>query len=142
MKSLVAYFALNRVNASVKADSILLQNDLLLDEGVDLLLKEVALIYIDLLMLLEVFLKVGNILDDLLKDIVSGLSGMMLQCGALASQQLHFFLVVIQELDSIFRVPLHSVRIGKIVIFLSIFQLQISYETEKVDIDYYLRQGH
>ena len=142
MRSLVAYFALNRVNASVKADSILLQNDLLLDEGVDLLLKEVALIYIDLLMLLEVFLKVGNILDDLLKDVVSGLSGMMLQCGALASQQLHFFLVVIQELDSVFRVPLHSGRIGKIVIFLSIFQLQISYETEKVDIDYYLRQGH
>ena len=103
------------MNTSIEADRILLQNDLLLDEGVDLLLKEVALIYIDLLMLLEIFLKVGNILDDLLEDVVSGLSSVMLQCGALASKQLHFFLVVIQKLDGIFRVSLHSVRIGKIV---------------------------
>ena len=104
--SLVANIVLNGVNTCVKADSVLLDRDLLLDDGVDLLLEEVALVDVVLLELLVVLLEVGDVLDDLLQDVVGGLRCVMLKCGALASQQLHLLLVVVKQLDSFLRVPL------------------------------------
>ena len=104
--SLVANIVLNGVNTCVQADSVLLHRDLLLDDGVDLLLEEVALVDVVLLELLVVLLKVGDVLDDLLQDVVGGLRCVMLKCGTLASQQLHLLLVVVKQLDSFLRVPL------------------------------------
>ena len=56
--SLVADIVLNGVDACIKADSIVLHNDFLLDKSVHLLLQEVALINIIGLQLLVVFLQV------------------------------------------------------------------------------------
>ena len=47
--SFVANIVLDHVDTSVQGDGILLDNDLLLDEGVDLLLEEVALVDVVLL---------------------------------------------------------------------------------------------
>ena len=96
------------MNTRVEANSILLHNDLLLDESVDLLLEEVALIDVVLLQLHEVLLQVGDVLNDFLENIICGLSSVMLKCGALASQELHFLLVVVQQLDGLFCVSLFS----------------------------------
>ena len=95
MASLIANLVLNGVNAGIEADSILLQSDFLLDESVDLLLQEIALIDVDLLMLLEIFLKVGNIFNNLLQNVICRLGSMMLQSSTFASKQLHLFFVVI-----------------------------------------------
>ena len=89
------------MNAGVKADSVLLNNDLLLDEGVNLLFKEVTLVNVVRLQLLVVFLQVRDVFDDLLEDIIGGLSRVMLESSALGSEELHFLLVVIQHLDSL-----------------------------------------
>ena len=110
MASLIANFVLNGVNAGVEADGILLQSDLLLDKSVDLLLQEIALIDVDLLMLLEIFLKVGNIFNDLLQNVICRLRSMMLQSSTFASKQLHLFFVVIQKLDGFFRIPLYKLK--------------------------------
>ena len=95
----------------VETDGILLDSDLLLNQSVDLLLEEVALIHVVLLKFLEVFLKVGNVLNDLLQDIVGRFRGMVLQSCALASQELHFLLVVIEQLDGLFRVSLKTKQV-------------------------------
>ena len=81
--SLVANIVLNRVDARVELDGVLLHGDLLLDQGIHLLFEEVALVDIVSLLLLVVFLEVGNVLDDLLEDIIGGLRGVVLQCRAL-----------------------------------------------------------
>ena len=94
--SLVANIVLNCVDACIKADSIMLHNNLLLDKSVDLLFQEVALIDIIGLQLLVVFLQVGDVFNDLLENVIGGFCGMMLKCGALASQKLDFLLVVIE----------------------------------------------
>ena len=94
------------MDAGIKADCVLLNDNLLLDQRVDLLLQEVAFIDVVCLKLLVVFLQVGDVFNDLLEDVVSSLSCMMLKRGALASEQLNFLLVVVQQLDSFFGVPL------------------------------------
>ena len=104
--SLVADVVLDGMDASVQADSVLLDSDLLLNDGVDLLLEEVALIDIVLLELLVVFLEVGDVLDDLLEDVVGGLGRVVLKSCALASEQLDLFLVVVEKLDGFLRVSL------------------------------------
>ena len=81
--SLVANIVLNRVDARVELDGVLLHGNLLLDQGIHLLFEEVALVDIVSLLLLVVFLKVGNVLDDLLEDVIGGLRGVVLQCCAL-----------------------------------------------------------
>ena len=81
--SLVANIVLNRVDARVELDGVLLHGNLLLDQGIHLLFEEVALVDIVSLLLLVVFLEVGNVLDDLLEDIIGGLRGVVLQCCAL-----------------------------------------------------------
>ena len=98
------------MDTSVQADSILLHHDLLLDQRVDLLLQEVALVHIVLLQLLEVFLKVGDVFDDLLEDVIGRLCGVMLESGAFTPQELHFLLVVIQKFHSLLCVPLSSYK--------------------------------
>ena len=94
--SLVANIVLNGVDACIKADSIVLHNNLLLDKSVHLLLQEVALINIIGLQLLVVFLQVWDVLNDFLENVIGGLCGMMLKSGALTSQELNFLLVVIE----------------------------------------------
>ena len=70
------------------------------------MLEELALIGIVELELCEILIKVMDVFDDLLQDIVRSLCSMMLQGGALAPQKLHFLLVVVQTLDRFFRVSL------------------------------------
>ena len=82
-RSLVANIVLNRVDARVELDSVLLHGNLLLDQGIHLLFEEVALVDVISLLLLVVFLEVGNVLDDLLEDVIGGLRGVVLQCRAL-----------------------------------------------------------
>ena len=82
-RSLVANIVLDRVDARVELDGVLLHGNLLLDQGIHLLFEEVALVDIVSLLLLVVFLEVGNVLDDLLEDVIGGLRGVMLQCCAL-----------------------------------------------------------
>ena len=96
------------MDASIEADGVLLDDDLLLDEGVNLLLEEVALVDVVLLELLVVLLEVGDVLDDLLQDVVSGLRCVVLQRRALRPQELHFLLIVVQKLDSFFCVSLEK----------------------------------
>ena len=91
------------MNASVENNGVLLDNNLLLNECVDLLFEEVNLVDVVDLQLLEVLLQVGNILNDLLQDVVGCFCGVMLKSCALASQELHFLLVVIEQLNRIFR---------------------------------------
>ena len=76
--SLVTNVVLDGVNASIKADSVLLDDDFLLDKSIDLLFEEVALVHVVLLELLVVFFKVRDIFDDLLQDIIGSLGSMML----------------------------------------------------------------
>ena len=66
------------MNASVQSDGILLNDNLLLNQGIDLLFEEVALIDIINLQLLVIFLKIWDIFDYLFKDIVCRLRCMML----------------------------------------------------------------
>ena len=104
--SLETDFVLNGVNAGVQADSVLLEHDFLLDDGVHLLLKEVALVDVVDLKFEVILFKVVDVLNDFLQDVVSGFSGMMLQGGALTPQKLHIFLVVVQHLDGFLGAPL------------------------------------
>ena len=76
--SLVTDLVFDSVNACVELNSVRLHCDLLLDQSVDLLLQEVALIDVVLLKLLEVFLEVSDVLNDFLQDVVCCLSCMML----------------------------------------------------------------
>ena len=96
------------MNAGVECDGVLLDRKLLLNQCVDLLLEEVDLIYVVLLQLLEVFLKVGDVLNDLLQDIIRRLGGVMLERGALGAQELHFLLVIVEKLDGLFCPTLFS----------------------------------
>ena len=82
-RSFVTNIIFDRVNASVKSNGILLHNDLLLHQSVHLLLEEVALVSIVDLELLEVFLKIGDVLNDLLQNVIGRLSGVVLQSCAL-----------------------------------------------------------
>ena len=67
----------------VERDGVLLDDDLLLHERVHLLLEEVALVHVVDLQLLEVFLEIGDVLDDLLQDVVRRLRRVVLQRRAL-----------------------------------------------------------
>ena len=106
--SLIADIILNGVNARIKADSVLLHQDLLLNQRVDLLLEEVALIDIVCLQLLEVLLQVRNVVNDLLEDVIRSLCCVVLQRGALTTQELHLFLIVVQKFHGFFAVSLLS----------------------------------
>ena len=94
------------MNACVESNRVLLHSNLLLDQGVDLLLEEVAFVAVSCLDLLEIFLKVCDVFNDFFEDVVGSFGGMVLQSGALRSQELHFLLVVVQELDCLFRISL------------------------------------
>ena len=100
--SLVTNVVLNSMDASIKCNGILLDDNLLLDQGVNLLLEEVGLIHIIDLKLLEVFFQVGDILNDLLQNVIGSLSGVVLKSRALRPQELHFFLVLVEKFDCIF----------------------------------------
>ena len=104
--SLIADIILDGVNARIKADSVLLHHDLLLNQRVDLLLQEVALIDIVCLQLLEVLFQVGNVVDDLLQNVIRSLCCVVLQRGTLTAQELHLFLIVIEKLHGFFAVSL------------------------------------
>ena len=89
----------------------MLNYDFLLYQRVDLLFEEVDLINITGLKFLEVFFEVGDIFNNFFKDVVSSLCSVMLESCAFASQELHFFLVVIQQFDSILTASLFSQKI-------------------------------
>ena len=72
------------MNACVKAYSVLLDYHLLLDDSVNLLLEELALVSIVDLELIEILVKVGDVLDNFFQDVICSLCSMMLQGGALA----------------------------------------------------------
>ena len=93
---------LNCSYTSIESNGILLQDDLLLHQSVCLLLKEVAFVDICLLKFLEIFLKVCNVLNDLLQYIVSRFSCVVLEGRTFTAEQLHLFLVVIEHLDGFF----------------------------------------
>ena len=94
------------MDSCVQADRILLNQKFLLDERIHLLFEEVALVDIVGLKLDEVIVQIGDVLYDLLKDVVCGLCGVVLEGGALAPQQLHLLLVVIEILDGFLRISL------------------------------------
>ena len=71
------------MDARVERDSILLHNNLLLHQCVDLLLEEVDFVDVVDLELLEVFLQVCDVLDDLLQNVIGSLRSMVLQSRAL-----------------------------------------------------------
>ena len=95
------------MDAGIKMDGVLLDDDLLLDQGVDLRLEEVALVNVIGLQLKVIFLQVGDVFDDFFENIIGRLSGVMFQGGTLASEELHFLLVVIQQFDGILSVSLY-----------------------------------
>ena len=107
--SFIANIVFDGVDARVEAHGVLLDDDLLLDECVDLLFEEVALVDVVDLQLLVVFLQVGNVFDDLLQDVVGRLRRVVLESCALRSQELHFFLIVVQKFDRFFGIPLRTV---------------------------------
>ena len=109
--SLVANIVLDCMNARVELDSVLLHGNLLLDQGIHLLFEEVALVDVISLLLLVVLFEVGDVLDDLLQDVIGSLRSVMLQCCALRAKELHFLLVVIQEFDSFLGVALKRYEI-------------------------------
>ena len=100
--SLVAHVVLDHVDALVEADSVLLDHNLLLYQRVHLLLQEVTLVDVINLQLLEVFLQVSDVLNDLFQDVICCFSGMVLQCCTLWPQQLDFLFVVIEQLACVF----------------------------------------
>ena len=87
------------MNARVQADCILLNEHLFLDKRVDLLFEEIAFVGIISLKLKVVIVQVGDVFYDFLKDVISRFGCMMLQGRALAPQQLHLLLVIIEILD-------------------------------------------
>ena len=104
--SLVAHIVLNHMDALVQAHRVLLHDNLLLHQRVDLLLEEVALVDVVGLQLLEVFLEVSDVLNDLLQDVICRLGSVMLQSRALRAQKLNFLFVIVEQLDCIFSGPL------------------------------------
>ena len=70
------------MDARVESDRVLLDHNFLLNQSVDLLLEEVALVCIVDLELAEVFLQVRDIFDDLLENIIRCLRGVVLKCCA------------------------------------------------------------
>ena len=96
------------MNASVQGDSILLNDHLFLDKRVNLLFEEVAFVDIVGLKLLEITVQVVDVFNDFLKDVVSRFGCVVLQGRALAAQQLHLLLVVIEILNGFFCVSLLS----------------------------------
>ena len=124
------------MDAGIKLNGILLNGDLLLNQSIDLLFEEVALIDIISLQLLVVLLKVGDVLNDLLQDIISSLGGVVLKCSALRTQELHFLLVVIQQLDRFFRVALNKGTWRRRLVTAVDGFVRFSGR------GYYLRQGH
>ena len=96
------------MDALVQAHRVLLQDNLLLHQRVDLLLEEVALVDVVALKLLEVFLEVGDVLDNLLQDVISCLGGVMLESCALRAQKLDFFFVIVEQLYCFFGRSLFS----------------------------------
>ena len=77
--SLVAHVVLDDMDALVQTDGVLLDHDFLLHQRVHLLLEEVALVDVIRLQLLEVFLQVSYVLNDLFKNVIGRLSGMVFQ---------------------------------------------------------------
>ena len=90
------------MDALVQGHRVLLHDNLLLHQRVDLLLEEVALVDVVGLQLLEVFLEVGDVLNDLLQDVICRLGGVMLKSRALRAQQLNFLFVIVEQLDCFF----------------------------------------
>ena len=95
------------MNALVVCNSVLLQDNLLLHQCVNLLLEEVALVDVVGLQFLEVFLEIGDVFDDLLQNVIGSLCGMVLESCTLRTKELHFFLIVIKQLDSFFSSTLY-----------------------------------
>ena len=100
--SLVAHIVLNHMDALVQAHRVLLHDNLLLHQRVDLLLEEVALVDVVGLQLLEVFLEVSDVLNDLLQDVICRLGSVMLQSRALRAQKLNFLFVIVEQFDCFF----------------------------------------
>ena len=96
------------MDASVERDRIILDNDLLLNEGIDLLLEEITLVDVILLEFLIVLLEVSDVFDDLLQNVIGSLCSVVLECSALRAEKLHFLLVIVQQLDCLFRSTLSS----------------------------------
>ena len=94
------------MNACVQTDCILLNDHLFLDKRVHLLFKEEAFVGIIGLKLEEVVVQVADVFYDFPKDVVSRFGGVMLEGRALATQQLHLLLVVIEILDGFLRASL------------------------------------
>lgn len=80
-----------------------------MNQRVSLLLEEVHLIYVALLKLIKIFLKVADVFDDLLEDVIRGLSCMVLQRSALRPQQLDLLFVVVKHLSGFLSVPVELV---------------------------------
>ena len=77
--SFVTNVSLDAANTRVESDGVLLEGDAFLHQLVGLLLEEVDLVDIDLLELEVILLEVGNVLDDLLENVVSGFSCVVLE---------------------------------------------------------------
>ena len=65
-----------------------------------------ALVHVVLLKLLKVALEVGNVLNNLLQDVIGSLGGVVLERGTFRTQELHVLLVIIEKLGGFFRAPL------------------------------------
>ena len=90
------------MDALVQTDSVLLDHDLLLHERVHLLLQKVALVDIVRLQLLKVLLQVCYVFNDLFKNVVGGLGGVVFESCAFRSQKLDLLLVVIEQFAGLF----------------------------------------
>ena len=100
--SFVTNVSLDAANTRIKSDGVLLEGNAFLNQLVSLLLEEVDLVDIDLLELEVILLKVGNILDDLLENVVSGFSRVVFERCTLRAQQLDLFLVIVEHLAGLF----------------------------------------
>ena len=71
------------MNASVECNRVLLHHNLLLHQRVHLLLEEVHLVDVVDLELLEVFLQIRDILNNLLQNVIGRFSRVVLESCAL-----------------------------------------------------------
>ena len=104
--SLIADLALHVGHAVVNHNGVLLQAHLLLLQLTGLLLQELHLVQVLLLDLPEVLLQIVDVFENFLQDVVEALCALMLERGALGTQQLRVLLVLVEGSNAVFHVKL------------------------------------
>ena len=87
---------------------VLLQTQLLLLQVGALLLQETHFVVVLLLHFPEILLQVVNVFQDFFQDVVQAFCALVLEGGALRPQKLRVLFIIVQSLDRVLDVELHS----------------------------------